>query len=60
MNPIPLPNPHQPMRSSDTPVSQNRVVNGRIAGYGVSPNQSYDFHSQGEEVFICPFEIRDI
>ncbi|XP_047095055.1 uncharacterized protein LOC124707462 isoform X2 [Lolium rigidum] len=46
MNPIPLPNPHQPMRSSDTPVSQNRVVNGRIAGYGVSPNQSYDFHSQ--------------
>ncbi|KAK1697949.1 hypothetical protein QYE76_014646 [Lolium multiflorum] len=46
MNPIPLPNPHQPMRSSDTPVSQNRVVNGRIAGYGVSPNQAYDFHSQ--------------
>ncbi|CAM0955406.1 unnamed protein product [Alopecurus aequalis] len=46
MNPIPLPNPHQPMRSIDTPVSQQRVVNGRIAGYGASPNHSYDSHSQ--------------
>jgi splicing factor 3B subunit 4 len=59
MNPIPLPNAHQPMRSSDTPVSQNRVVNGRIAGYGVSPNHSYDFHSQGERI-TWPFGIRDI
>ncbi|KAF6984823.1 hypothetical protein CFC21_002773 [Triticum aestivum] len=42
----PLPNPPQPMRFGDTPVSQHRVVNGRIAGYGVSPNHSYDFHSQ--------------
>ncbi|KAF6996015.1 hypothetical protein CFC21_012419 [Triticum aestivum] len=46
MNPIPLSNPPQPMRFGDTPVSQHRVVNGRIAGHGVSPNHSYDFHSQ--------------
>uniref|UniRef100_A0A452Z6A7 RRM domain-containing protein n=2 Tax=Aegilops tauschii subsp. strangulata TaxID=200361 RepID=A0A452Z6A7_AEGTS len=53
MNPIPLSNPPQPMRFGDTPVSQHRVVNGRIAGHGVSPNHSYDFHSQGERSFFC-------
>ncbi|KAL6848585.1 hypothetical protein ACP4OV_021611 [Aristida adscensionis] len=45
LNPLPLPK-HQHMRSSDTPLSQNTVVNGRIAGYGTSPNLSYDPHSQ--------------
>ncbi|KAI5018649.1 hypothetical protein ZWY2020_043537 [Hordeum vulgare] len=43
MNPIPLPNPPQPMRFGDTPVSQHRVVSSRVAGYGASPNHSYDF-----------------
>lgn len=53
MNPLPLPNPPQPMRFSDTPVSQHRAVNGRIAGYGVSPNHSYDYHSQGERISLA-------
>ncbi|XP_004962002.1 uncharacterized protein LOC101777550 isoform X2 [Setaria italica] len=46
LNPIPAPKPPQLMRSSDTPSSQHTVVNGRIAGYGISPNHSYDSHSQ--------------
>ncbi|XP_010231345.1 uncharacterized protein LOC104582652 isoform X5 [Brachypodium distachyon] len=46
MNPIPLRNPPQLLRSSDTPVSQHRVVNGRIAGYGAPPSHSNDFHAQ--------------
>ncbi|XP_062180210.1 uncharacterized protein LOC133884713 isoform X2 [Phragmites australis] len=46
LNPIPPPKPPQLMRSSDTPLSQHTVVNGRIAGYGISPNHSYDAHSQ--------------
>lgn len=47
LNPVPPLKP-QLMRSSDTPPSQQTVVNGRIAGYGISPNHSYDAHSQGE------------
>ena len=58
MNPIPLPNPHQPLRPSDTPVSQQRVVNSRIAGYGASPNHSYDFHSQGERIHLSLWNMR--
>ncbi|CAL5095074.1 unnamed protein product [Urochloa decumbens] len=46
LNPIPPPKPPQLMRSSDTPVSQHTVVNGRIAGYGISPNHSYGTHPQ--------------
>ncbi|CAN6332988.1 unnamed protein product, partial [Urochloa humidicola] len=45
LNPIPPPKPPQLMWSSDTPVSQH-TVNGRIAGYGISPNHSYGTHSQ--------------
>ncbi|KAL5203160.1 hypothetical protein ABZP36_014112 [Zizania latifolia] len=45
LNPIPPPKPPQLMRSSDTPMSQH-AVNGRIAGIGVSPNCSYDVHSE--------------
>uniref|UniRef100_A0A0E0DRN6 RRM domain-containing protein n=1 Tax=Oryza meridionalis TaxID=40149 RepID=A0A0E0DRN6_9ORYZ len=44
LNPIPPPKPAQLMRSSDTPVSQHTVVNGRIAG--ISPNHSYSAHSE--------------
>uniref|UniRef100_A0A0E0L2U4 RRM domain-containing protein n=1 Tax=Oryza punctata TaxID=4537 RepID=A0A0E0L2U4_ORYPU len=43
LNPIPPPKPGQLMRSSDTPISQHTVVNGRIAG--ISPNHSYSAHS---------------
>ncbi|GJN14474.1 hypothetical protein PR202_gb01308 [Eleusine coracana subsp. coracana] len=46
LNPLPQPKSPQLMRSSDTPLSHHTVVNGRIAGYGVSPNHSYDSHSQ--------------
>ncbi|TVU19473.1 hypothetical protein EJB05_35623 [Eragrostis curvula] len=45
LNPVPQPKPPQLMRPSDTPVSHH-TVNGRIAGYGISPNHSYDTHSQ--------------
>ncbi|KAL6619206.1 hypothetical protein ACP70R_034345 [Stipagrostis hirtigluma subsp. patula] len=44
LNPVPQPKP-QLVRSSDTPLSQHTVVNGRIAGYGISPN-SYDAHTR--------------
>jgi len=46
LNPLPTPKPPHLMRSSDTPASQQTVVNGRIAGYGISPSHSYDTHSQ--------------
>jgi len=46
LNPVPTPKPPHLMRSSDTPASQQTVVNGRIAGYGISPSHSYDTHSQ--------------
>jgi len=46
LNPLPTPKPPHLMRSSDTPASQKTVVNGRIAGYGISPSHSYDTHSQ--------------
>ncbi|XP_062231440.1 uncharacterized protein LOC133928924 isoform X2 [Phragmites australis] len=46
LNPVPPPKPPQLMRSSDTPLSQHTVVNGRIAGFGISPNHSYDARSQ--------------
>jgi len=49
LNPVPTPKPPHLMRSSDTPASQQTVVNGRIAGYGISPSHSYDTHSQGEQ-----------
>jgi hypothetical protein len=41
------------MRSFDTPPPHRTVVNGRIAG--ISPNHSYDSHSQGEKnSFVVP------
>ncbi|XP_025806231.1 uncharacterized protein LOC112884843 isoform X5 [Panicum hallii] len=46
LNPVPAPKAPHLMRSSDTPASQQTVVNGRIAGYGISPSHSYDAHSQ--------------
>jgi splicing factor 3B subunit 4 len=46
LNPVPAPKAPHLMRSSDTPASQQTVVNGRIAGYGVSPSHSYEAHSQ--------------
>ncbi|XP_066365689.1 uncharacterized protein [Miscanthus floridulus] len=46
LNSVPQPKQPQPMRSSDTPLPQHTAVNGRSAGYGISPNHSYDTHSQ--------------
>ncbi|XP_062207637.1 spliceosome-associated protein 49-like isoform X2 [Phragmites australis] len=50
LNPIPLPNPTPFVHCSDMPVSHTPaypVVNGRIAGYGFSPNlNSYVVHPQ--------------
>jgi hypothetical protein len=60
LNPIPPPKPPQLMRSSDTPPSQHTVVNGRIAGYGTSPNHPYDSHSQGELLHFLVFMEREI
>ncbi|KAK8457743.1 hypothetical protein SEVIR_3G239400v4 [Setaria viridis] len=61
LNPIPAPKPPQLMRSSDTPSSQHTVVNGRIAGYGISPNHSYDSHSQGEQLYFwCLWNVRHL
>jgi hypothetical protein len=56
LNPVPAPKAPHLMRSSDTPASQQTVVNGRIAGYGVSPSHSYEAHSQGEQfLFFLAF-----
>ena len=55
LNPLPTPKPPHLMRSSDTPASQQTVVNGRIAGYGISPSHSYDTHSQGEQFLFWHF-----
>ncbi|XP_021303099.1 uncharacterized protein LOC110430206 isoform X2 [Sorghum bicolor] len=46
LNSVPQPKHPQHMRSSDTPLPQHTATNGRSTGYGISPNHSYDAHSQ--------------